>query len=174
MGEVYRARDTKLDRDVALKVLPQAFTDDPDRLARFEREAKVLASLNHPNIGHIYGLEEAEGQKALVLELVEGPTLADLSIFSSNLACACTSKPTPWNMNVEWGEAYRVCPARKTTLPIELMVPVLWVVSSIGRARSVLYSVTPCMTEPPGVESCALGFSWTLDCERVLAGGVSR
>ena len=77
MGEVYRARDTKLDRDVALKVLPQAFTDDPDRLARFEREAKVLASLNHPNIGHIYGLEEAEGQKALVLELVEGQTLAD-------------------------------------------------------------------------------------------------
>ena len=72
---MYRARDTKLDRDVALKVLPQAFTDDPDRLARFEREAKVLASLNHPNIGHIYGLEEAEGQKALVLELVEGPTL---------------------------------------------------------------------------------------------------
>ena len=63
MGEVYRARDTKLDRNVALKVLPQAFTDDPDRLARFEREAKVLASLNHPNIGHIYGLEEAEGRR---------------------------------------------------------------------------------------------------------------
>ncbi len=61
MGEVYRARDTKLDRDVALKVLPPAFTDDPDRLARFEREAKVLASLNHPNIGSIYGLEVAEG-----------------------------------------------------------------------------------------------------------------
>ena len=61
MGEVYRARDTKLDRDVALKVLPQAFTDDPDRLARFEREAKVLASLNHPNIGGIYGLEEPSG-----------------------------------------------------------------------------------------------------------------
>ena len=74
---MYRARDTKLDRDVALKVLPQAFTDDLDRLARFEREAKVLASLNHPNIGHIYGLEEAEWQKALVLELVEGPTLAE-------------------------------------------------------------------------------------------------
>ena len=55
MGEVYQARDTKLDRDVALKVLPDAFTSDPDRLARFEREAKVLASLNHPNIGHIYG-----------------------------------------------------------------------------------------------------------------------
>ena len=77
MGEVYRARDTKLDRDVALKVLPEAFTADPDRLARFEREAKVLASLNHPNIGSIYGLEEAEGVRALVLELVEGPTLAD-------------------------------------------------------------------------------------------------
>ena len=59
MGEVWQARDTKLDRDVALKVLPEAFTSDPDRLARFEREAKVLASLNHPNIGSIYGLEEA-------------------------------------------------------------------------------------------------------------------
>ena len=77
MGEVYQARDTKLDRDVALKVLPEAFTSDPDRLARFEREAKVLASLNHPNIGSIYGLEEAEGVRALVLELIEGPTLAD-------------------------------------------------------------------------------------------------
>ena len=77
MGEVWQARDTKLDRDVALRVLPEAFTADPDRLARFEREAKVLASLNHPNIGSIYGLEEAEGVKALVLELVKGPTLAD-------------------------------------------------------------------------------------------------
>ena len=71
MGEVYRARDTKLDRDVALKVLPEAFTQDPDRLARFEREAKVLASLNHPNIAAIYGLEEVAGIWALVLELVE-------------------------------------------------------------------------------------------------------
>ena len=77
MGEVWQARDTTLDRDVALKVLPEAFTSDPDRLARFEREAKVLASLNHPNIGSIYGLEKAEGIRALVLELVEGPTLAD-------------------------------------------------------------------------------------------------
>ena len=77
MGEVYRARDTKLDRDVALKVLPHAFTDDPDRLARFEREAKVLASLNHPNIGGIHGLEESDGIRALVLEYIEGPTLAD-------------------------------------------------------------------------------------------------
>ena len=77
MGEVYRARDTTLDRDVALKVLPDAFTADPDRLARFEREAKVLASLNHPNIGAIYGLEKSGDTRALVLELVEGPTLAD-------------------------------------------------------------------------------------------------
>ena len=77
MGEVWQARDATLDRDVALKVLPEAFTSDPDRLARFEREAKVLASLNHPNIGSIYGLEEADGIRALVLELVEGPTLAD-------------------------------------------------------------------------------------------------
>ena len=77
MGEVWQARDTKLDRDVALKVLPDAFTSDPDRLARFEREAKVLASLNHPNIGAIHGFEESGATKALVLELVEGPTLAD-------------------------------------------------------------------------------------------------
>ncbi len=72
MGEVYRARDTKLGRDVALKVLPDLFADDPERLARFQREARVLASLNHPNIASIYGLEESEGVRALVLELVEG------------------------------------------------------------------------------------------------------
>ena len=77
MGEVYKATDTTLDRDVALKVLPDAFTADPDRLARFEREAKVLASLNHPNIGAIYGLEKSGDMRALVLELIEGPTLAD-------------------------------------------------------------------------------------------------
>src|SRR5712692_1139069 len=77
MGEVYRARDTKLQRDVAIKVLPELFALDPDRLARFKREAQVLASLNHPNIAAIYGLEESNGAQALVLELVEGPTLAD-------------------------------------------------------------------------------------------------
>src|ERR1043166_2175994 len=73
MGEVYRARDTRLGRDVAIKVLPDSFASDPDRLARFEREAQLLASLNHPNIATIHGLEE----RALVMELVEGPTLAD-------------------------------------------------------------------------------------------------
>ena len=72
MGEVYRARDTKLDRDVAIKVLPEAFAHDADRLARFEREAKTLASLNHPNIAAIHGLEESDGMTALVMELVEG------------------------------------------------------------------------------------------------------
>jgi len=77
MGEVYRARDAKLNRDVALKVLPDAFTADPDRLARFKREAQVLASLNHPNIAAIYGIEDSTGTPALVMELVEGPTLAD-------------------------------------------------------------------------------------------------
>jgi len=77
MGEVYRARDTRLQRDVAVKVLPEAFVRDPERLARFEREAQLLAALNHPNIGAIFGLEDAAGTPALVLELVEGPTLAD-------------------------------------------------------------------------------------------------
>ena len=77
MGDVYRARDTKLDRDVALKVLPESFTHDPERVARFTREARVLASLNHPNIGAIHGIEDRGDVHALVLELVEGPTLAD-------------------------------------------------------------------------------------------------
>jgi eukaryotic-like serine/threonine-protein kinase len=76
MGEVYRARDTKLGRDVAIKILPAAFAADPDRLARFEREARVLASLNHPHIAQIYGVEESGGVTALVLEFVEGETLA--------------------------------------------------------------------------------------------------
>jgi Tol biopolymer transport system component len=76
MGEVYRARDVKLGRDVAIKILPRMFTSDPERLARFEREARLLAALNHPNIGAIFGLEEAAGIRALVLELVEGETLA--------------------------------------------------------------------------------------------------
>ena len=84
MGEVYRARDTKLNRDVALKVLPDLFASDTDRLARFQREAQVLASLNHPNIAQIYGIEESPSSgsrqasvRALVLELVEGSTLAE-------------------------------------------------------------------------------------------------
>jgi len=77
MGDVYRARDSKLNRDVALKILPAMFTDDTERMARFRREAQVLASLNHPNIGSIYGLEESNNLHVLVLELVEGPTLAD-------------------------------------------------------------------------------------------------
>src|SRR6266568_4892481 len=77
MGEVYRARDSKLNRDVALKVLPDAFALDPDRLSRFRREAQLLASLNHPHIAAIYGFEDSGSTHALVLELVEGPTLAD-------------------------------------------------------------------------------------------------
>ena len=77
MGQVYQATDTKLNRQVALKILPEAFAADPDRLARFQREAHVLASLNHPNIAAIHGLEESGDTRALVLELVEGPTLAD-------------------------------------------------------------------------------------------------
>jgi serine/threonine protein kinase len=75
MGEVYRAKDTRLEREVAIKVLPAALAQDPERLARFEREAKVLASLNHPNIAQIYGIEESGSGHALVMELVPGQTL---------------------------------------------------------------------------------------------------
>ena len=77
MGEVYRARDSKLARDVALKFLPDAFASDPDRLGRFEREARLLASLNHPNIAAIYGVENDNGRQVLVLELVEGEDLSE-------------------------------------------------------------------------------------------------
>ena len=77
MGDVYRARDTTLDRNVAIKVLPPAFVGDPIRRERFQREARVLAGLNHPNIGTIHGIEHIDGVHALILELIEGPTLAD-------------------------------------------------------------------------------------------------
>src|SRR3954469_6880094 len=77
MGEVYRARDTKLNREVAIKVLLPGVANDPEHLARFTREAHVLAALNHPYIAHIYGLEDDDGLHALIMEVVEGPTLAD-------------------------------------------------------------------------------------------------
>jgi serine/threonine protein kinase len=77
MGEVYRATDTNLGRQVAIKVLPDAFAADAERLSRFEREARTLASLNHPNIAQIFGLEHSDGTRAIVMELVDGPTLAD-------------------------------------------------------------------------------------------------
>ena len=106
MGEVYRARDTKLNRDVALKVLPEAFAADAERLARFKREAQVLASLNHPNIAAIYGFEDSGSTHALVLELVEGPTLADrsrtipldeaLPIAGASTASFCSVQGAPW------------------------------------------------------------------------------
>jgi serine/threonine-protein kinase len=99
MGEVYRARDTSLARDVALKVLPEAFALDPDRLTRFRREAHVLASLNHPHIGSIYGLDESHGAPALVLELVEGPTLADRLVLG------------PLPLDEAWPIARQICEA---------------------------------------------------------------
>ena len=77
MGEVWRAIDTSLGRPVAIKVLPDAFAHDPERLARFEREARTLAALNHPNIATVYGLADGNGMRAIVMELVDGPTLAD-------------------------------------------------------------------------------------------------
>ena len=95
MGEVYKARDTRLHRDVAIKVVSQLFASDPDRLARFEREATVLASLNHPNVAHIYGVEESNGISALVMELVDGPTLADL--IAEHRGTGVARRPHRWS-----------------------------------------------------------------------------
>jgi Tol biopolymer transport system component len=103
MGQVYRARDGKLNRDVALKILPDTFAANPDRLARFRREAQVLASLNHPNIGHIYGLEDAGVPQALVLELVEGPTLAD--VIARSRATAALNIPDALGIALQVAEA---------------------------------------------------------------------
>src|SRR5262245_38707758 len=83
MGEVYRARDTRLKRDVAIKVLPEAFATDADRTARFQREAELLATLNHPNIAAVYGLEQSDAVTAIVLELVEGQTLSEMVAATS-------------------------------------------------------------------------------------------
>ena len=106
MGEVYRARDTKLNRDVALKVLPEAFARDPARMARFQREAQVLASLNHPNIASIYGLEESSGVKALVMELVEGISLKERIAKSLTPALrprAFGRRARPSSQGPQWG-----------------------------------------------------------------------
>ena len=115
MGEVYRARDTRLKREVAIKVLPEAFVQDADRLARFRREAELLASLNHPNIAAIYGLEESDGVRALVLELVEGPTLAerlqsvasDRSQYVASDFSRTTSSPAEAGRHVQRGPGLR-------------------------------------------------------------------
>ena len=91
MGEVYKARDTRLGRSVAVKMLPEAFARDPERVARFEREAKLLASLNHPNIAALYGLERADGRPYLIMELVEGDTLAErIERFSPSTWWGCS------------------------------------------------------------------------------------
>jgi eukaryotic-like serine/threonine-protein kinase len=100
MGEVYRARDTRLDRTVAIKILPEAFAADPERVARFAREAKTLAALKHPHIAQVYGLEESGGVSALVMELVEGPTLAD-QIARKRSVRAAVSKSRPQTAGVD-------------------------------------------------------------------------
>ena len=92
MGEVYRARDTKLGREVAIKVLPEALSQDKERLARFEREAKLLASLNHPGIATLFELEEDAGKPFLVMELVEGETLAEQIARTIHFAHAANPK----------------------------------------------------------------------------------
>jgi eukaryotic-like serine/threonine-protein kinase len=126
MGEVYLAHDAKLNRSVALKLLPETFAHDADRLARFKREAQVLASLNHTNIASIFGLEESNGVHALVLELVEGPTLADRisqgpmaldealaisrQIAEASTASVAQRQPSPVPRSRRWGSSWARLP----------------------------------------------------------------
>ena len=100
MGQVYRAADTQPGREVALKIFPDAIAADPDRLARFQREAQVLASLNHPSVAQIYGIEKPDDTQALVLELVEGPTIAD-RIAQGPIPKAASSRHQPLTSDPE-------------------------------------------------------------------------
>jgi serine/threonine protein kinase len=118
MGEVYRARDTQLKRDVAIKVLPDTFASDEQRMKRFAREAEVLASLNHPNIASIYGLERSEGTNALVLELVDGPTLAWIAAvigvgLIAGLSAFWLAQSTPRRRSIQGVDAALVDAQRK-------------------------------------------------------------
>jgi Tol biopolymer transport system component len=122
MGEVYRARDTKLNRDVALKVLPPAFTADADRVARFEREARLLASLNHPHIGSIYGLEDAGSGPALVLELVEGVTLSEVIHGALDVAAPSGSAPRVGGPSAS--EGWQAAGVGPRGIPIEDALPI--------------------------------------------------
>src|SRR5262245_10349162 len=112
MGEVYRAKDVRLNRQVAIKVLPAAVSGDSDRLSRFEREAQVLAALNHPNIAGIYGVEDSGGTPALVMELVEGPTLADRSAVGDSRSTrqlpSRGSLPTPCTRHTNKGSCIAI------------------------------------------------------------------
>jgi serine/threonine-protein kinase len=110
MGEVYRARDTKLHRDVAVKVLPTLFADDPEWLSRFEREAHILAALNHPNIAQVYGLEDSSGRQALVMELVEGQTLSDIIAAARDRGLPLA---TAWRMAAQIAEALAAAHERR-------------------------------------------------------------
>jgi serine/threonine protein kinase len=113
MGDVYRATDTHLGRQVAIKVLPDAVASDPERLARFEREARTLASLNHPNIATVHGLEKSEGTHALVMELVEGPTLAELLVGRGR-----SSEGPPPRTPARWGGDPPAGGSKDSPLPI--------------------------------------------------------
>lgn len=133
MGEVYRATDTKLDREVAIKLLPEAFADDPERLARFEREAKLLASLNHPNIAHVYGFESAtlpDGSPAhfLAIELIEGEDLAqrlERGAISVDEALGIARQMADARERESDGRSLEVVAASDGTKHPELLVPLL-------------------------------------------------
>ena len=106
MDTVYRATDTKLNRDVALKILPEQFASDSQRMGRFQREAEVLASLDHPNIGQIYGIEEAGATKALVLQLIEGPTLAEKIAQGAKMGVVCKRIAVTEQTYYRWRKEY--------------------------------------------------------------------
>nr|MBP9826685.1 serine/threonine protein kinase [Thermoanaerobaculia bacterium] len=147
MGEVYRATDTKLKREVAIKVLPQEFTADKERLARFEREAQLLAQLHHPNIASIFGLEESDGVRALVMELVPGPTLADR--LESGAFSITESLSTALQIAQALEEAHEKGIVHRDLKPQNIKAP------SEGVAKVLDFGLAKAMEATPGAASAA-------------------
>ena len=170
MGEVYRARDTKLNREVALKVLPEAFAANAERMARFEREAQVLASLNHTNIAAIYGLEESGPTRALVMEFVEGPTLAErigeARIVIEETLSGNTVGPV-YDRRPEEGDLA----ARRAALQPLWRRALSWALAAVGLAAALVATVllqqTPRTSSPTTLRRMESGFLSTATSNRI-------
>jgi len=176
MGEVYRARDTKLGRDVALKVLPEAFARDAERMARFHREAQVLASLNHPNIAAIHGLEDSAGVRALVMELVDGPTLAErLSATQPLTRPASGGPPSPLGRGAGGEGSHSSCMPVDEVLPIAKQIAeALEYAHEKGIIHRDLKPANVKITSEGTVKVLDFGLAKALDVEASVSSSISN